>query len=109
MKNRFIKLGLLSIFLIIISTIIILVTGRTFTEKFSYVKGNYQLNIDNYSGEIEVLDEKMINDNYYVKVKAKKPGRVYLELKDEQISEIKNTNIYFYNTYLFNLFINYRI
>jgi len=89
MKNRFIKLGLLSIFLIIISTIIILVTGRTFTEKFSYVKGNYQLNIDNYSGKIEVLDEKMINDNYYVKVKAKKPGRVYLELKDEQTSKIK--------------------
>lgn len=72
---------LLGIVLFIVSSIIIILFGKTYTYVYP-INGNdpgkYNLTIDNATGEIEVLEEKVTKDKYMVKIKAKKPGKVYL-------------------------------
>lgn len=80
MGNDIKKIFILSFVLIIFSFIIVNLMGKTYTIGFKQVDSDYNLSINNESGEIEILDENKIEDNYFVKVKAKKSGKVYLSL-----------------------------
>lgn len=90
MKNSLKKVCILSLILITISTIFLLVLGKTYTAKFIINdKDNYTLNITNNTGEVTVLEEKKLKDNYLIKVKAKKSGIVYLVLDNNSFREEK--------------------
>lgn len=98
---------LLGIGLFIISSIIILLFGKTYkiVYQINNKENNYSLNIDNATGEIEVLEEKLIKDKYIVNVKAKKPGKVFLYFTDAyfqsgSILYIHKTFVITDNTYL---------
>ena len=63
--------------------------GKVYTVNFKLANSNYNLSIENESGEIEILDKKAIKDNYLVKVKAKRTGKVYLSLNYDDYQEIR--------------------
>ena len=67
MKRDLVKLCILSLILIIISTFIILLFGNTYNAVF-ITRGNVNKVIaDNKTGDVEILDEKKIGDKYIVK------------------------------------------
>ncbi len=67
MKRDLVKLCILSLILIIISTFIILLFGNTYNAVF-ITRGNVNKVIaDNRTGDVEILDEKKIGDKYIVK------------------------------------------
>lgn len=79
MKKSIFKIGLLALILIIISAIIILIFGRTYTISFTNINNSTcELNTDNDDGIIAILEEKQFDGKCLVKVKAKKDGKVYL-------------------------------
>ena len=78
MKKSILKFFLVSFCLFIFSFIIIVLSGRTYTTSFVARQKNYNFSIDNVSGEIEVLEEKIKGDEFVVKVRAIKPGSVDL-------------------------------
>ncbi len=79
MKKDIIKTFVLSFILFIISFVVILIFGRTYNLSFD-TNGKEVNNIEiiSDSGEIEVLEEIKNNDKYIIKIKSKKPGRVFL-------------------------------
>ena len=82
-KKDIFKIGVLSLILVGISMIIILLFGRTYTATFDINnKDNYELEVDNKIGEVEILNTKKTSDKYYVKLKSKKAGQVYLYLNN---------------------------
>ena len=85
------KLCLLSIILIIISTIIIFVMGRTYELRFANNKNvnDYQVIVENEIGEVEVLDNTQINGERIIKIKAKREGIVYVTLDYGEYKEGK--------------------
>ena len=88
MKKSIKKICLLSLILIIISTVFIILMGRTYTINFNIDNTkNYELKLENESGEVEILEAKKDNSNYHVKLKAKKPGRVYLNIVNDDYQE----------------------
>ena len=90
MKRSIKRLFLLALVLVIISTIIILLLGKTYTLKYNLLNDNYKdITIENDTGEIEIIDKKIKNGNYLVKVKAKKPGKAYVFLNYEDYKEGK--------------------
>ena len=105
MKENIKRLCLLSLVLITITLVIILVFGRTYTLNIK-LNGidNYKVSVDNETGEVEVLEEKEVEDHYIIKVKAKKPGKVYIDiLSDEyhsmELLYVHKSMIITYNTY----------
>ena len=79
MKNNIKKIILLSIILFTISFSIITIMGKTYTVTFDMNNTtDYKLLIEEKTGKIEVLEEKEKNGYYFIKVKSKKPGKVYL-------------------------------
>lgn len=88
MKENIIKVGILSIFLITISSLVILFMGKTYTMKFPS-NTNYKIELNNESGEIEILKETNTENNFIIKVKSKKPGRVILNIMNKQYTEAK--------------------
>ena len=89
MRKNIKKILTLSFVLIIVSFVIVSLIGTTYTIKFKLVNNNYNLSIENQSGEIEILDEKKVKDNYYLKIKAKKAGKVYINLNYEDFQDMK--------------------
>ena len=90
MKNKIINLMILTIVLSVTSYIIIFVSGKTYTLKFRLTDESYkEVTIENYTGEIEVIDEKNINKDFLVKVKAKKEGKAYVNLNYKSYQECK--------------------
>ena len=89
MNKNVLKVGLLCIFLSFISFIVIFAFGKTYTTKF-IINDNYdyEIRLDNYDGEVEILDEKKIDNNYYVKVKSKKPGKIFIALDYGNMNEM---------------------
>ena len=74
-----IKIALLTLVLTTVSTIIIISFGKTYTTKFYFNKeGNYSLELDDVDGKIEILEEKKEKNEYTLKLKAVKTGKVYL-------------------------------
>lgn len=79
MKDNIKRIILLSIFLIIISFLIISFMGKTYTVTFDIDNNtDYKLYMEETTGKIDVLDEKEKNGKYIIKVKGKEPGSVYL-------------------------------
>lgn len=79
MKSSIKKIILLSIILLVISFSIITIMGKTYTVYFDINNAiDYKLILEEETGKIEILDEKVKNGNYIVKVKSKNPGKVYL-------------------------------
>ena len=90
MKNKIINIIILSLIFIILSYIVILLLGKTYTLKYNLINENYKdITIENDTGEIEIIDKKIKNGNYLVKVKAKKPGKAYVYLNYEDYKEGK--------------------
>ena len=81
MKKNIKRLCLLIIVLAVISTTVILLFGKTYEVKFTLNgKENFQLNFEEGSDLVEILEERKRGNYYIVKLKAKKPGNVFLTL-----------------------------
>ena len=79
---------ILSSTLLLISTFIIIIFGNTYTLTFKTIEDeDYKLSIENESGEIKILNKKEKDGYYYLKVKSKKPGRVFIRLDYNDIKE----------------------
>ncbi len=76
MKNSIKKICLLSIFLLLVSIVVIVKMGNTYTIKFNSKNLKIE-NIELVNDDIvKIIDKKKIENNYYIKVKAIKPGKV---------------------------------
>ena len=87
MKNSIKKVILLSIFLIIISLLVINFMGKTYTMSFDIGNiSDYKFFIEEENGKIEILEEKLKDGNYLIKIKAKKTGTatIYLDYGEFQ-------------------------
>lgn len=89
MKKDITRLIILSIFLFLVSTVIIITFGRTYTIYFDSLANNDSLLIEEDKDSIKVLEEKKVDNKYIVKVKAQKPGKVYLSLEKDDIKEMR--------------------
>ena len=79
---------ILSSILLLISTFIIIIFGNTYTLTFKTIEGrDYKLSIENELGEIKILNKKEKDGYYYLKVKSKKPGKVFIRLDYKDIQE----------------------
>ena len=87
--KQVIKIFMLALVLMLFSVIYILFTGNTYSLEY-YIDSSkdYTLSVENESGEIEVLDEKKTDNKYIVKVKAKKPGRVFVSLINDDFQKM---------------------
>ena len=86
MKKEYRNLILLFTILSIITSIIILIFGRTYTLEFPIRKDNFELvteETDKRVGKIKILDQKQKGNNYYVKIKGVKPGKTFVGIKYE--------------------------
>ena len=97
MKKNIQKVIILSLILLVISTIFILVMGKTFHAKFQLFNAspnaNYELIMDD-NEVLEVLDEKEENGEYLVTLKGKKPGKVFLTLNYDDKKEYKELYVH---------------
>ena len=76
MNKNIIKLFLLSLILLIISSIVILIYGKEYEMSFSVSTRNIvSISEDNRTGTIEIIDKRKKDDIYYVRIKAIKPGK----------------------------------
>ncbi|MBQ6285991.1 MAG: YdcF family protein [Bacilli bacterium] len=90
MKKNITRVCILSLLLIIISTIIILLFGRTYNVKFVVGNKNIQeFTIDSGPGEVIILSKKIVGNEYIVKLKSKKPGKVSVSLNHGDYREEK--------------------
>ena len=80
MKKNIKKISILFIFLMIISTIYILLIGRTYTASFIIKNDDYQFSIDNNSDVVEIINSQVRDNKYLVTVKSKKVGKVFLNM-----------------------------
>ena len=88
----------LLVILSIISIIIIFSFGKEYTTSFTYNGDkNIKLKVENEKGKIKILEEKRVKDRYLVKIKAIKPGRVFISLSDETSGE---TKIFYVHKYM---------
>ena len=104
MKKDIKRLGILTITLFIISAIVLLIAGRTYTLKYDNATAD-DIKIDKITGDIEILEEKEIDGNYIIKIKAIKKGKVFIYQNQDDItqgeclylhkSKIITTNSYF--------------
>ena len=89
MKNSIKKICLLAIVLLIISASVVLIMGNTYTVSFDYNNGNHTLNVEENKEAIEIIEEKVENSKYLVAIKAKKPGKVFLNMDYGDYAEQK--------------------
>jgi len=75
MKSNIIKLSFLTLFLTIISYIVIVLLGDTYTLVFENLQKVKELTVENEEGIVEILSKKEINNKYIVKFKAIRPGK----------------------------------
>ena len=95
MKKNLKNLCLLTIILTILSLTVILIGGKTYTTYFLLNnKDNYELKVENASGEIEILEEKEENNKYIVKVKSKKTRTGFYISKLRWRIQRRKTTIY---------------
>ena len=95
MKKNIKRLCLLSLILITISITIIQVTGKTYTTKFLFnTKYDYKLELENETGKVKIIEEKVEKGKYLVKVKAQKPGKALLILNIGGLQEGKTLYIH---------------
>ena len=86
MKKNIKKVLLLATILFVISSLVLLITGSSYTLKIP--KGNNKIldiKVENDTGSIKIVEKKENSDNYYIKVKSIKPGRAYLNIYYDNI------------------------
>lgn len=90
MKKSIIKLSILTIVLMIISVVFILINGKEYTVSFN-LNGidDYDVEVVNDTGEIAIIEENIINDKYIAKIKAVKPGRIFMNMNQNDYGEGK--------------------
>ena len=89
MRKNIIKIGILSLVLLVISIIVILSMGKTQTTSFIILNNDYRLDIENIEGKVEKIAEKYQDREYIVTIKGLKPGKVYLKMIYADTQEIK--------------------
>lgn len=95
MKKSIKKICILSIILLLISTITILLCGKTYTIIFKIKENNInELEIDNKADNIEVINQIKTNNYYKIKVKSKKPGKVSFYLNHGDYKEGKEIYVH---------------
>ncbi len=79
MKKSIQRICILSLLLVIISTIVIFTMGSTYTMKVN-IKNQEQhdVEVENQSGEVEVIKQKIKKDQLLIKIKAKKRGKAFV-------------------------------
>lgn len=107
MKNSIKKIAILSISLIIISFLVINLVGKKYTVVFDVHTNNYQLLIEEDDGKIEIINKQIKDEKLFIKVKGKKPGKVYLYVDNNGLQTGKSLYIHknlviTENTYLGN-------
>ena len=81
MKKSIQRVCILSILLIIISTIVILTMGKTYTLKYKITENEpYKLEVEENNGQIEIVNQRIENDELHIKIKGKKSGKVYINI-----------------------------
>ena len=93
MKRNIKKICILTIALTIISLIVILLMGKTYSFK---IPGNekYEMEVEDNSGDIQILEDKQVNDEHIIKIKAIKPGEVFINIKNDHYQERKNLYVH---------------
>ena len=86
MKRSIKRLFLLALVLVIISTIIILLFGKTYTISFNIYDNNF--NVEKSNNNIEIINKRIVGNKYLVKVKSKKPGKVDLTINYDDYNQI---------------------
>ena len=81
------KVLLLTLVLIVISFSIILLFGRTYTCSFNINSDDYTYSIDRVDGDIDIIDEKIIDNKYIIKIKGKSAAKVFIEFNNGDYSE----------------------
>ena len=88
MKKNLKRIGLLTLILVFISTIFIMLMGKTYKTSFKVSTKN-KFSLENDTGMVEVIEKKVKDSNYVVKIKAKRPGKVFLKMDYGEFSEYK--------------------
>lgn len=86
MKKRLKITTTVYIVLTIIGFIVIRYKWQTYNVKLPILNQNYSLFLDNYDGEVEIINERQDKDNYIVTVKSVKPWKVNIWLKYDDFS-----------------------
>ncbi len=95
MKKEIKKLIILTIFLTIISTIVILWKGREYELSFFNVKDdNYTISIENGDGSVEILKEEIKGNELKVRIKETKAGKANVFLDQGGFTEGKNIYVH---------------
>ena len=76
LKNDIKRLLVLIIVLVTISISVILINGRTYELNFDINNDNYYVTIEDENDSIEVVEKKEIGDQYFLRLKGKKYGKV---------------------------------
>ncbi len=95
MNKDFKRFFILSILLVIVSSIVIVLFGRTYTVRY-HVNNEmkHDIIIENITGEVEILDKKEKDDEYKIYIKAKKPGLVHITLAYDEFQELRTIHIH---------------
>ena len=95
MNKNIIKLFLLSIILLLISSIVILKFGKEYEMSFSVgTRDIVSIREDNRTGIIKIIDKKKVDDVYYVRIKAIKPGKAEVIVNYGDYGEMKSFYIH---------------
>ena len=95
MKKEIRNLILLTITLSIISIIVITIFGQTYTLEYRLPREkNFNVIIEQNKDIIEIIKQEKKNNKYYIKIKAKKPGKAFITLNFGEISESKNIYVH---------------
>lgn len=97
MKKDILKIALLSIILVIISVIVIYCYGNTYTVRFLYKDNAGEFIIENEPGDVEIISQEVIDNYFYLKVKGKSPGKVYISLEHSEYSELAVLYVHRFN------------
>lgn len=86
MKRNIKKICILTIALTIISLIVILLMGKTYSFKISENK-NYEIEVEEKTGAIQILEDKQVGHEHIIKIKSIKPGEVFINIKNDNYQE----------------------
>lgn len=76
--KKYIKSIIFIMTLFVLSIIVVLHFGETYTLSFNVNNDNYEFFVENVTGAVDIIDSKRVDDKYIVKVKSKMPGTVYI-------------------------------
>ena len=101
-KNNKVKVLILSILLLVISTTIIIINGKTYTLEFDNLNSSYNLNnlvIETSKKEdiIKLSNKKLQDGTLSLEIKSIKQGKTYITIKNEDENFYDIIPIYVHN------------